>query len=154
VSDALGNSYVTESICLNFLQMCPDAESLTLKYDADGHLQWKAWLSGPIHQAGSIGAGLDAAGNVYVLSVVWLHQDSINGLSDPEFAIAKYAPNGSRLWIRFIHSTTRSDLAAKLAVSPQGNVYVTGTTAAPMRNPDEVLTVKVDTNGNLLWSRT
>src|SRR5215471_16072659 len=49
---------------------------------------------------------------------------------------------------------TRTYVPFGLAVSPSGNVYVTGTTAAMQRDADEVLTIKYDTDGNLLWSRT
>src|SRR5215471_14032941 len=154
--DAQGNSYLGLTVCLDVTLGCPDRESLTLKYDADGHLQWKAWLSSPVHEAFSAGVAVDAAGNVYVLSALSTISDpiSLDLTAGSEFVTAKYAPNGSRLWIRFIHSATRGNFPARIAVSPSGNVYVTGTTAAPRRDPDEVLSVKFDTNGNLLWSRT
>jgi hypothetical protein len=153
-ADAQGNSYIGLTMCLNVTLGCPDRESLTFKYDADGHLQWKAWLSGPVHEALNAGVAVDAVGNVYVLSALSTITDPIDPTAGSEFATAKYAPNGSRLWIRFIHSSTRGNFPARIAVGPSGNVYVTGTTAAPRRDPDEVLTIKFDTNGNLLWSRT
>src|SRR5215475_10590692 len=51
-ADTMGNSYVALTVCLTVnVPNCPDQESLLIKYDADGHLQWKAWLGGPNHQA-------------------------------------------------------------------------------------------------------
>src|SRR5215467_3397735 len=152
--DSQGNSYVTHTVCLDFINCLADTESLTIKYDADGHLQWKAWLSGPIHHASSVAVAVDAVGNAYVLAVIVLNNDTSGGLMDQEFATAKYAPNGTRLWIRFIHNGTRTYQPLRLAVSPQGNVYITGTSAPPRLDPDELLTFKYDTNGNQLWART
>jgi|SRR5215471_16072658 len=97
--DAQGNSYVALDVCLDVTLGCPDRESLTLKYDADGHLQWKAWLSSPVHQCTSVGVATDAVGNAYVLSVLWLQPQG----TDSEFATAKYTPNGTRSWIQFFH---------------------------------------------------
>src|SRR5215471_10686809 len=84
--DAQGNSYLGLTVCLDVTLGCPDRESLTLKYDADGHLQWKAWLSSPVHQCTSVGVATDAVGNAYVLSVLWLQPQG----TDSEFATAKY----------------------------------------------------------------
>ncbi len=153
-TDSEGNTFIAHTVCLDVTVSCPDTESLTIKYDADGRLQWKAWLSGPIHQARSVAVGVDAAGNAYVLAVIVLSTDTSGGLMDQEFATAKYAPNGTRAWIRFVHNPKRTLQPLGLVVSPQGDVYITGTSWPPRADPDEVLTIKYDTNGNQLWERT
>jgi hypothetical protein len=128
-ADAQGNSFSTGAVCLERTDTsCLNAESLTLKYDADGNLKWKRFLSSPVHQATGVDVGADAAGNAYVLSLLWLGQDQVNGLKDAEFVTAKYDPAGVRLWIDFFHIPNTDNIPVKLAVGATGAVYVTGTT--------------------------
>jgi len=155
-ADSQGNTYVTGSACLG-PDPCPNQEVVTIKYDADGHLQWKVWLSSPSHFAQPIGVATDAAGNAYVLAQAFL-VNQVNNTLSPEFVTAKYSPAGVRLWICAIHETVRDDVPWKIAVSPAGNVYVTGTSSPNVFQPStgfapDLLTIKFDTNGNHVWER-
>lgn len=75
--------------------------------------------------------------------------------------IAKYAPNGSRLWLHYLGGTN-ADTATACALGPDGSVYVGGETRSPgwatvtggspsPSNPDGFL-VKLTASGTNVWS--
>jgi len=147
--DGKGNTLVTGATCV--VDPCTNQESLTLKYDSNGNVVWRAFLAGTSHHASGLDIAADSGGNVYVLSVL------NPGYSSSEVATAKYNPSGVREWVDFIASTSSTHyVPVKLAVSPEGNVYVV-MTAQPVSNPPSVtintITVKYDTNGNKIWSK-
>jgi hypothetical protein len=155
-ADRQGNTYIIGSACLGAAP-CSEQEVVTIKYDADGHLQWRAWLSSPSHVTQPVGVAVDAAGNVYVLALSYLVNED-RELLQPEFVTAKYNPAGVRLWICAVHEVVRDDIPWRIGVSPAGDVYVTGTSAPNVFIPNvgfapDLLTIKYDTNGNQVWTR-
>jgi len=120
---------------------------MTIRYDADGNLIWKGFLKSPAGTAQGVDVGVDSAGNVYVLSILFLQKSSQGVISDPEFATAKYNPSGVRQWINFVHTPGSDTLPGKIAVSSTGDVHVAGSIG-----PNGILTIKYDTNGRQLWS--
>jgi WD40 repeat protein len=149
-ADALGNVYITGSTCVG-MAPCSDQESLTIKYDADGRLIWKAFLKGPQGVAQGTDIGVDGQGNVYVLSTLFLAKDSQHGLIESEFAIAKFSRDGVREWIDFVHNPGFNDFASKIAVSSTGDAYVGGSSTAVTGSANEAVTIKYDTGGRELW---
>lgn len=86
---------------------------------------------------------------------MWQARGQSNTVSSPEVAAAKYSPSGVRQWINFIPSTSsviRS--AGQIAVSPEGSVYVTLTSGPSDSISGDAITIKYDTGGKFLWSRT
>jgi hypothetical protein len=157
-TDAAGNVYVTGISCVDSL--CADQEALTVKYNSSGNVLWKAWLSSSAKKASGRDIALDANGNVYVFFVSTSFQ---TGSSVPvsSAALAKYNPAGSRQWINFLVSgppppSGSADVNQKrpqrLAVSPQGNVYVQYSTFAGAFLSESDI-AKYNTNGLLQWTR-
>jgi hypothetical protein len=147
-ADAQGNTYVTGSACAS----STDCEMLTIKYDADGRLVWKAWLGNSIHNGKGIDVALDSAGNVFVVGRLDLPAP-FNG---PEIVTAKYDPNGTRQWADYSGSEV-GFVPVKIAVSVHNNIYVIGsvlpnTSPAP-GSPSLALTIKYDTAGKMLWKQ-
>lgn len=156
-ADGRGNTYVTGTACINLAAsdptLCADNEALTIRYDSQGQIVWKAWLSSTGHDATGRQVAVDAAGNAYVLFLTWQVRDQFNSVSSPEVAVAKYAPSGARQWINFIGSNPSATyMPRQFAVSPQGDVYITFT-AGPTEysNVTDAVTVKCDTNGKYVW---
>ena len=133
VVDLDGNVYVT-GISIDLVQ----GDYLTVKYDANGNRLWTA-----TYNKGSLFTGdfpkikVDTDKNVYVTGGI--------------FASIKYDANGNLLWA--VGQTTSSDIfpwvgpslvgwAYGLALDTAGNIYMTG----------QGLTLKRDTNGNVLWA--
>ncbi|HZH32581.1 MAG TPA: carboxypeptidase regulatory-like domain-containing protein [Pyrinomonadaceae bacterium] len=146
--DAAGNIYVTGNV------NAPDNDDniFTLKYDAGGNLAWSTVFDTP-------GAGsdleeafrlrLDAEGNIFVL-----------GQSKPtdstyDYLILKYGNDGVLRWHRN-WATAGSEAALDAVAGADGSVYVTGYTEGSSRNNynADVVTLKYDANGTLLWERS
>jgi hypothetical protein len=129
-ADGAGNVYVTGSSHGSGTSL----DYATIRYaEGDGSVAWTARYDSPSHGSDSPAAiATDAAGNVYV-----------TGTSANDWATVKYAPDGTQLWaVRRAGGSARD-----LAVDGAGNVYVTGTGGG-------ATTVKYDTNGNVLWTRS
>lgn len=121
---------------------------VTIKYDSDGNPLWIAHFSG-MGAAFPAALRLDHAGNPLLACT------TLSG--DPEnlrmaIVTLKYSVQGDLIWAAYHNaSSTSRDRASALAVDRQGNIYVVGTTRKPSSSEDIVL-VKYDPNGNLLWS--
>jgi hypothetical protein len=115
---------------------------VTLKYDPNGNLLWKARYQGGFE---SRRVATDAAGNVYVAGTT--------GSNSANFVTVKYDPNGNLLWARIYNGPSNFlDDLKSLAVTPGGKVAVTGRSAGGVTTFD-VATILYDTNGNELWVR-
>jgi len=87
----------------------------------------------------------DAAGNAFVTGRV------SNGAND-DYLTVKYDASGAPVWARTYNGTGNAgDRAYALALDGSGNVYVTGESWGSLGGWNYV-TVKYDTNGNLLWT--
>ncbi len=71
--------------------------------------------------------------------------------------VAKYDPNGNRLWGRQ-RGTSERDFAYGVATDASGNIYATGYTGGPLDGQShlgnwDIFLTKFDPNGNWLWTR-
>jgi hypothetical protein len=117
------------------------ARFVTLKYDANGNLLWKAR---PTVGYEGKRVATDAAGNIYVAGVT-------SSSNSADYLTIKYDPNGVQLWAKTYNGPAnfREELNS-LAVSPTGKAVVTGRSAD---GGYDVATVLYDSNGNQLWVR-
>lgn len=119
----------------------------TIKYDSQGNLLWDRRYNGSGNSA-DIGwdVKVDKKGKVYVTG------GTLSLTQHMDFGTIKYNSNGDTSWVRFYNGTDNQyDNALKLALDTLGNVYVTGS-SVKVGQYDDYLTVKYDSNGNLLWS--
>ena len=115
---------------------------VVLKYDAAGNLLWQDLI--PLSFGYARRAEADAAGNVYVIGGGGFTFDIIT---------MKYSPAGVREWTRSYSNTGAAapsslDSAASMAITPAGNVIVTGGAQATMT------AVAYDPAGNQIWSKS
>lgn len=82
--------------------------SATVKYDAQGALQWSAPFGGRALVP-------DTNGNVYV-----------TGYSDIDFATVKLDHTGSNVWQRTFDAVGQADVSQQITLDREGNVYVAG----------------------------
>lgn len=72
-----------------------------------------------------------------------------NGLSD--LYVKKISPNGDELWTKVIGGTKR-DEGTSIAVS-EDNIYITGFTTSFGAGAKDIILIKLDLDGNQLWSK-
>jgi len=148
-SDSSGNTYIT-----GFANITSGSSShqemLTIKFDADGHLLWKAWLGDATHPAQGVAIAVDAAGNVYALGSMATQNGGL------EFATAKYNTNGARQWVDyFFRPDNGQNIPAKIAVSAAGDAYVAGTSSfEDTTGLASAVAIKYDPNGARPWTQT
>lgn len=116
------------------------------KYNSSGVLQWQKRLGpGTASQATGTSIALDSSGNIY-----------IGGYYDTggnyDFVVAKYNSSGVVQWQqKYGTSGGYDDYGQGVAVDASGNVYFTGYTNVSASW--DMLLLKYDTSGTLLWQR-
>lgn len=143
------------------------------KYDTDGNVLWaKKQTGGGTGSDQARGVAVDASGNVLVTgtftgpNIVFGTTTLINagGGSSTDLFLVKYDPDGNVLWARKqTAGGTAYDVAKSVATDAGGNVIVTGnfdspaitfgTTTLTNAGANDVLTVKYDPDGNVLWAK-
>ncbi len=120
----------------------------TVKYDTDGAELWVAFYNPTVRRdldESPADLTLDSTGNVYVTG------SSEGGVTNREYATAKYGPDGTELWVaRYDGPAGGDDQASALAVDSAGNLYVTGSSDGGSTGND-FTTVKYDASGTELW---
>lgn len=119
-------------------------DSVLLKYDTNGNLQWRATYAGPGSEDRHSAIAMDMNGNSYVTG--W---SRIGG--DYDYVTVKYDSNGNQQWVaRYSTPGGGTDVATAIAADGGGNVYVTGYGGM---GTVHYTTIKYDTDGNQLWAK-
>jgi hypothetical protein len=130
---------------------------VTLKYSPNGEQLWAARYSGPQSRNASGGIAADASGNVYVTG----SSRRTSSVASVDFVTLKYSPSGQQLWAAnyngvwvadYNGAANETDSAKAIAVTPAGEVYVTGATRGNPDNTSDYVTLKYDRNGKQLWA--
>lgn len=122
------------------------SNNITLKYDCNGNLLW----SSPFYGQGGVlnvvnAIYIDSSSNIYLAG----RTQTISNWHDA--LTVKYAPNGDTLWVRYYDDGIgQHDEARDITGDQNGNVYLTGYT---WRDSDDYLTLKYNSNGNLIFSK-
>ncbi|MCI0537916.1 MAG: immunoglobulin domain-containing protein [Verrucomicrobiales bacterium] len=121
------------------------ADIVTYKFDANGALLWKARYDRPDHRNdASAGIALDSFGNAVVAGAT-----GAAGFTD--IIVLKYDSQGNQLWMASFDGAAHGvDASVSVAVDAQNSVYVLGTSAGASGQP-EMVTLKYDSGGRLLW---
>lgn len=154
--DPLGNIYVSgETQSFGNVYVSGEIPSLgldssaayLLKYDPDGTLLWqRAW--GGRENDFSLGVAVDPSGSIYVTGGT----ESF-GAGSSDALLLKYDPDGELLWQR-VWGEEGKDKCFDVAVAPSGNIYLTGYTTSFEAAGNDVLLLKYDPSGELLWQKT
>lgn len=143
--DPSGNIYVT-GVTQSYGSGGSDA--FILKIDPSGSLLWQKTWGRAGNETGT-GVVVDQSGNAYVAA----RTDSVGaGLLD--VALLKFDPSGALLW-QETWGGLDSDLADSIAIDwSAGSIYVAGHTSSFGAGGSDVLLLKFDSSGTLLWQKT
>lgn len=142
VVDGSGNVYITGTS----LGSGTGNDYATIKYNSSGDQMWIQRYNGP-GDCGANSIALDSSGNVYVTG------GSLDIATNYDFATVKYNSSGVQQWIRRYNGLLGNgyDIGTNIAVDRTGNVYVTGTGNGNLNGEYDIVSLKYDSNGNLLW---
>ena len=157
-TDNAGNAYVA-GVTYGSVDGNVNAGSddiLLAKYDTSGNKLWTRQMGSSGIDA-ALAVAVDSAGNAYVTGYTAGSLDGNISAGADDIFIAKYDPNGNKLWTRQL-GTSRQDIAWGVAVDNAGNAVVTGFTDGSMdgnvnAGSIDSFLVKFDTNGNKLWTK-
>ena len=166
-SDAAGSVYAVGSVLGNLHgeQNTGGQDAYLVKFNADGTRAWTRLLGATggttTYVEVAYGVATDAAGNAYVTGYTTGTLHGTNA-GDADVFLAKYAPDGTRTWVRQLGSP-QHEYARAVTVTPAGHVYVVGETrgaldgqakAVPGSTTDwDAFVTQYDTNGNRAWTR-
>jgi hypothetical protein len=150
VADASGNVYVAGSVSFGGT----GTDFVTIKRRSSGDTAWVRFYNGPSSAADqAIDIAVDALGNVYVTG------SSTDDGSHASYATVKYDSSGNQLWARRVSEAGPMFhilVPVAIGLDAAANVYVSGTKSNLVDgvNNDDIVTVKYDTDGNLVWTKT
>ena len=126
------------------------------KYLTDGTKLWTRLLGSSLRESAS-GVTVDSSGNVFVAGHTYGNIDANINMGSNDIVLAKYSPDGTRLWTRQL-GTSSSDSASDVTVDSTGNIYVTGSTFGGLDGNInaglyDFFTVKYSTDGTKLWTK-
>lgn len=126
-------------------------------YDASGSLLWTRLADTPALEVLCVSA-TDAFGAFYLAGAI---EEGSPGAGRTDVFVAKYDRDGNRLWSREFGSAPSvfgDDITTSVTVDPLGGVYVGGYTSGsmdgtPNQGGRDLFVIKLDGDGNRLWSR-
>lgn len=134
--DDSGNVYIAGTL--------DNADFLTIKYNQDGQEQWARSYNDLQDRAFYI--ALDNEGNIYSAGA------NVGGnTGDFGFFVFKYDQQGNLLWHKK-YSTVWAQIYG-FAVSPLGNIYISGSGYPVYPGDRDYITVKYNSGGTLQWAK-
>ena len=122
----------------------------TIKYRGDGTEQWAARHDGLQQgQDWAYAIAEDGAGNILITG----YSDVYPGPGDSfDYATVKYDTSGNELWsVTYNGPADGEDVALALAVDSEDNVFVTGYSYGGDSTYADILTIKYNSGGGVLW---
>jgi hypothetical protein len=145
-TDLQGNVYFTGDVFSTSSFLCN-----TLKYNSDGEIQWTASANLFVGGPSPLGKDLishDSQGNVYVAGYRF-----INNQFREDLVLLKYSPAGAFLWERRFSNEGRNEDIGSMLIDNNGDIVVSGSSYDPSNANDDLLTLKYNASGDLLWNK-
>jgi hypothetical protein len=132
--------------------------TVLLKFSSAGAFIGSYTWKGPATYDSAYSITVDSSGNAILAGTSWDYSVSPN--HNP-ILILKYDNQGNLLWNRNWAGPSEDEITGRRTVrtDAQGNLYITGHTSTSCTNSNfslcdfDVLLLKIDPNGNLLWTR-
>lgn len=122
-----------------------DQQAYILKYNEEGTLEWETSYTNEIYVE-TRKIRVDASGNVYVAGI----EEDISGTFN--IILLKIAPTGSLLWSRTFGNLMEHEELNDMTIDTDNNIILVGEGTFEGDLFPTAVTIKYDTNGNLLWT--
>ncbi|MFX0033708.1 MAG: SBBP repeat-containing protein [Candidatus Hermodarchaeota archaeon] len=100
------------------------------------------------------GIVLDSAGNIYIVG----YTELFDPIGDPPYTedivLVKYDRNGEQQWVRIWGGEGKSDYGTGVAADSSDNIYLSGYTESFGAGRQDMVLVKYNGSGSLLWNHT
>ncbi len=119
---------------------------LTVKWSSNGSFLWATRYNGTGNLNDSPKSmKVSSTGNIYVAG------KTFNG-SNNDYLLLKYNSSGVQQWVKTFDGTG-DDEAIKIAVDNSENIYITGFSKSATSADTNIVTIKYDVSGSLIWSK-
>jgi uncharacterized delta-60 repeat protein len=143
-TDSSGNIYIVGTT-QSFSEGLGDA--FIVKYDSSGNQLWnRTWGGANWDSAQDV--AVDSSGNAYLAG-----QTMSFSIGSYDTLLVKYDENGTQLWNR-TWGGTGVDFAFGAAVDSSNDIYMSGGTSSFGATDRDILILKYDSDGNVLWNAT
>ena len=88
----------------------------------------------------------DDLNNVYVTGESW------GGGNNLDYYTIKYTPAGAQIWARRFDGANSIDIPKAITVDNNGNTYVVGTSYRNVTIEEDIMLIRMDNNGIVLWN--
>ncbi|MHA1291703.1 MAG: hypothetical protein ACTSQJ_03430 [Promethearchaeota archaeon] len=121
-------------------------DALIIKYDSNGNLLWtKTWAG--ISPDSFSHAEFDSLGNIVLCGTT-----QSKGAGGNDILVAKYDSSGTEIW-NTTWGGSDMELGAHLTVGSNDDIYVIGSTKSFGSGDHDIVVLKYNSSGSLLWSR-
>ena len=149
--DGAGNAFLSGRTFQNDL-FGPNTGSGSVylaKYDSLGNLLWGKQPG--IMNDSSNSVAVDKAGNAYICGGTSASLNGPNaGLYDA--FLSKFDPLGNPLWSRLV-GTSNHDYGYSVTIDGEGNAFISGWYDSSTGTGGDAFLAKIDSSGNLLWTK-
>lgn len=120
---------------------------LTVKWNTDGTLLWATRFNGTGNLNDSPKSmKVSPTGNIYIAG------KTFNGLNN-DYLLLKYNSSGVQQWVK-TYDGSGADEAVKVVIDNNENIYITGFSADATNSDTNIVTIKYDVLGSLIWTKT
>ncbi len=154
--DASGNIFVAGSTGAKpDGSALPARDAFVRKFDAEGHCLWiRQWGTEADEEVHSIGVGPQGA--LFVTGSTTGDLGGHGNAGKTDVFVTRLNPDGSVVWSRQF-GTPAPESGMKLIVSPDGMIYVGGSSAGDFAGPQtgqgDAILLKLTADGDLVWKR-
>jgi hypothetical protein len=124
-----------------------NTDFITLSVSSAGALNWSQSYSNSTNRDFASAVSLDGTNAVFVTG------ESYNGTDGLDFYTIKYNSLGVVQWTRRFDGVAQSDRPFAITTSSDGSVYVAGASYRSLNDDDDILLLKMNNAGAIVWNR-
>jgi len=161
--DSVGNVYMTGSTSGALLEEYKQIGSRAMflvKYDHTGKKLWVSQLGAEGGNVAGHAIGFDKESNVYVAGLSEGEIDGIKSENRENIFLVKYDKDGKKIWTRLMQGERYRSSFVNVALDPQNNVIVTGSSRSGLelkkaiRTERNAVVFKYNQDGKEIWRNT